>query len=389
MISQNFRGIGLDADQQANAGPGKLALVLNTSDGPPLLRIACREVSAHPAEEHTLLAYLLSGIASSGYAFPSGLIVDYYVSLKTNPFVLLAGAEGRSQTTFVRLFAEALLGPDSSQYALIPGGASWPSGTGEDSYYRSLQERFTSWRFLDLLQEAAAPSNAGKVYVVCFDALHPNELEFYFATLLRVTPTGEKRLNLPGFPPDRQPIIPPNVHITATVNSAEYPNGVSRAVLRHAGLIEFRRSPHVRSVVESRRLPLRPAPVGLQRLWLRAAIHDVEVARARLITILGTEQFSRLRCSPELAQLLWRGGIVLTTQTLHELTTYIANSFDAYGCGLFDPGDTYHNARIAYDAQIIQRVLWRLRDSDDTELRQDLANYLDQIALTATHQAVA
>jgi hypothetical protein len=35
------------------------------------------------------------------------------------------------------------------------------------------------------LQEAAEPSNASKAYMVCFDALHPDEIEYYFATLLQ------------------------------------------------------------------------------------------------------------------------------------------------------------------------------------------------------------
>ena len=250
-------------------------------------------------------------------------------------------------------------------------------------------------RFLDLLQEAADPSNAAKVYLVCFDALHPDELEYYFATLLRVTPEGEKRLNFPGFPPERQPVVPPNVYITATVNTVEHKDDLSRNVLRSAGLIEFRATEQAHDPAHSNESPTwagsvwAKPPVGYQRLWLRAALHDVTAARARLVAILGNDQFGRLRCSPELSRLLWRGGVVLTTHTLHELTTYIANSFDEHGRGLFDPHDPHRNARIAFDAQVVQRVLWRLRETADSELRGDLADYLDEIALTETRQAVA
>jgi energy-coupling factor transporter ATP-binding protein EcfA2 len=388
LFIQNFHEVaGNDAGGTASVGRGKLALVAGTNVGPPLLRLACRDAHGPTADEQDLLAHIIAVMTAAGYAFSRALVVDYYVSLKTNPFVILTGAEGRGKTEFAQLFAEALVGRDSPQYALIPGGAAWPSSTGEDRYYRSLQERFCSWRFLDLLQEAADTSNAGKVYLICFDALHPSELEFYFATLLQVTPEGQKRLNLPGFPPDRQPVVPANVYITATVNIAEHTYGLSRNVLRHAGLIEFRAPAHIHSLAD--RGPASPPPVGYQRLWLRAALHDVAAARQRLAAILGPDQFARLRCSPELARLLWRGGVVLTTQTLHELTTYIANSFDARGRGLFDPHDPQRNARLAFDAQVVQRVLWRLRESPDGELRRDLAAYLDRVALTAWQQAVA
>jgi hypothetical protein len=305
--------------------------------------------------------------------------------------VILTGAEGQGKTELARLFAEALVGVGGRQYTLIASAGVWPDGTGQNRYYRALHEQFGSWRFLDLLQEAADPINASKAYFVCFDALHPDEIEYYFATLLHVTPSGEKRLNFPGFPADRQPIVPSNVYITATVNTVGSKDNLSRNVLRHAGLIEFRAIPPPNLPVQLAADPALafPPPVGFQRLWLGAALNDVASARARLIAILGHDSLTRLRCSPELSRLLWRGGLALTSQTLHELTTYIANSFDSLGQGLFDPFDAHRNARIAFDAQVVQRVLWRLRESDDRELRRDLADFLDGIALTSMRQAVA
>ena len=388
MIIQHFHGAASDeAGGQANEGRGKLTLVPTESAKAPVYRLACRDLLGPPASEQELLAHIIGTINRAGSTFSHALIVNYYVSLKTNPFVILTGAEGRGKTDLARLFAEALVGHESRQYTLIPGGSAWPSGTGEDGYYRSLQERFSSWRFVELLQEAADPCDAGKAYLICFDALHPGELEYYFATLLRVTPEGEKRLNLPGFPPERQPTVPPNVYITATVDTAEHKHELSRNVLCHAGMIEFRatQQPHRAAPAAWAAQP----PVGYQRLWLDASLHDVEAARARLVAILGHDQVGRLRCSPDLSRLLWRGGLALTRQTLHELTLYIANSFDEHGRGLFDASDPQRNAQIAFDAQVVQRVLWRLRESADDDLRRDLADYLDQTALAAAQQAVA
>ena len=387
---QYFHGSAADgAGGLADAGRGKLALVPSERVGGPLGHLVCREAQAAPIGEQELLDYILGVVQGSGLALSRPLIVNYYVSLKTNPFVILTGAQGRGKTDLARLFAEALVGRESAQYTLIPSAGVWPDGTGEDLYYRSLHEQFSSWRFLDLLQEAALPSNAHKAYFVCFDALHPEELEYYFARLLHVDPSGTKRLNLPGFPSERQLIIPANVFITATVDTAEHKEMLSRNVVRHAGIIEFRSppSPAVPFVLAKASPPV--PPIGLQRIWLRMAVHDVPSARARLVAILGEDRYGRLHCSPELAQLVWRTGLALTKDILKELETYIANSFDKDGRGLFDATDAQRNAQFAYDSQVIQRFLWRLRDSSDEELRRDLAEYLDVVAFGTAHQAVA
>lgn len=389
LIAQDFRGTAAeDAGGWANDGRGKLALVPNERNESPLVRSVCREAQATRFGEQQLLGQILGAVRAAGYTLPHTLIVNYYVALKTNPFVILTGAAGHGKTELARLFAEALVGRDSPQYQLIPSAGGWPGGTGEDQYYRSLQAQFSSWRFIELLHEAALPSNLGKAYMVCFDALHPDELDYYFATLLRIAPTGEKRLNLPGFPADRQPIIPPNVYITATVNTAEHPVALSRNVLRHAGVIEFSTP---QCTFEHTLLSATPPvpPSGYQRLWLRAALHDLHDAHARLVAILGRDQFDRLQYSPDLVRLVWRSGLALTQSVRHELTTYIANSFDAHGVGLFDARDPLRNAQIAYGAQVIQRFLWRLRDAADAELRRDLTHYFDQFTLTMSQQAVA
>jgi hypothetical protein len=392
LIIQNFRSAADDeVGGQADAGRGKLALVPNDRFLTPLARMACRDTRSSLLGEQHLLNQLLLAVDSSSYPLSRALIINYYVSLKTNPFVILTGPAGQGKTELARVFAEALVGSSGSQYTLISSAGVWPDATGQDRYYRSLQEQFCSWRFLDLLQEAADPSNVGKAYMVCFDALHPAEIEYYFATLLQVTPAGQKRLNFPGFPPDRQPIIPPNVYITATVNTAGQHDNLSRNVLRNAGLIEFRTAHPRDAPAQPAGKPVAalPPPVGYQRIWLGAALHDPAVARARLVAILGDDCLGRLRCSAELSRLLWRGGLALTSQTLQDVTTYIANSFDERGQGLFAAYDPQLNAQIAFDAQVVQRVLWRLRESTDDELRRDLALFLDTIAMTSMQQAVA
>lgn len=389
MIKEHFRtSISNVAYGEANDGLGKLALMPSMHTEPPLLRLGCRDTTHRIGSEQSMLSYISNVITSAGYGFSHNLVVSYYVSLKSNPFVILTGAMGHGKTEFIQLFAQGLLGQNAAQYALISSTTSWHEAASTSNYYRSLQERFSSLRFLELLQDATHPGNAGKIYLVCFDGLSPHELDYYFGNMLHITSQGEKILNLPGGKLDELPRIPSNVYITATVNESEQDTMFSSEVLRSAGLIEFRGPINVTDVPATPTIKV-PPPTGFQRIWQRSAIRDVPTAKQRLIDILGAQTVSQLRCSTELARLLWRGGIVLSKHTLQELTVYIANSFDEDGIGLFNPNDVCVNAQIAYDAQVVQRVLWRLHNSEDSDLRADLARYLDGLSFQNDHLAVA
>ena len=369
---------------RANDGGGKLTLVpYPESVAPP--RTLCREGALPAVGEQELLAHIDRVFGAAGMRFPRSLLVNYYISLKTNPFVVLAGRQGHGKAEFVALFAEALLGAGSQQYALIPAGAPWPSATGEGDYYRGLRARFASLRFLDLLQDAASPAGAGRVFLACFNKLRPEEVAYYFTTLLHVDDEGRKWLKLPGQPSQEWPLVPPNVYITATVDSDGASGLLSRAVLRQAALLQFRTPLRQMAVL---RKASSPPPVGYQRLWLRTAGQDVAAARDRLEAILGAGELQRLRASDELQRLLWRGGVVITTRELQELTAFVAGSFDERGRGLF-VADAQRNAQIAFDAQVVQRVIWRLHDAADESLLRDLDAFLDRLAPVDPHQAVA
>ena len=75
MTIQHFHEVGAEADEQANEGRGKLALVPNGDVGPPLLRLACRDAVGRPADEQDMLAHIIDVITSGGYTFSRALVV--------------------------------------------------------------------------------------------------------------------------------------------------------------------------------------------------------------------------------------------------------------------------------------------------------------------------
>lgn len=347
MIASNFHTDGNDAVSRADDGRGKLAQPAQAMSSGPVYR------AQQSANGEQLLVDHLE--ANLGAFFPRTLLVAYYVSLKTNPFVVLTGPEGAGKAAMAAGFAAALVGRESGQIITI-GSDSWARRGSQSSYYRDIHKRFGAVQLGDTLNEAAAPENSGKLFLVLLKGLTADELDLYTNRLLQVAPNGQLRLALPGVALAAQPVIPPNCFVTATVHAPGGTAPFDQDVLRHAGQIEF--SLERETVTEAPLLPL--PPVGLQRIMLGARALHGQAARLRLNTILGRSWLRRLGPSPTVAAGLLEGGIALTPAMRDEIMAYVANSYDSSGRGLFDADDPRRNAQYAYDAQVVQRLLWRI-----------------------------
>ena len=55
-------------------------------------------------------------ISARGFTYKDKLIENFFLSLKSKPFVILAGISGTGKTRLVRLFAEAI----GAEYRLVP-----------------------------------------------------------------------------------------------------------------------------------------------------------------------------------------------------------------------------------------------------------------------------
>ncbi|WP_129629182.1 hypothetical protein [Candidatus Oscillochloris fontis] len=348
MIAYNFRAGGSVASSQAGAGQGKSASTPATAYRS--IHHGYRVAQAK-ANEQDLLDHVCGAL---GGAFPRQLITSYYVSLKTNPLVVLTGPEGAGKAALVTGFTSALVGLESEQFVTI-GSNSWTEQSGEQSYYQGVHERLGSLHFLDTLHEAANPANLGKLYMVLLRGLTLDELRHYTRDLLQIDANGERRLALPGLAPAQRPVLPPNIFITATIHGPRMLSEADREVLQLAGQIAFGPgSPDLGP------LPIMPPPaVGLQRIMLGSAGNNPADARERLGAILGQRDLRRLGPSATLARRLPNAS-ALVRQLSDTIIAYVANSFDGDGRGLFDPRDARRNAQIAYDDQMTQRALDRM-----------------------------
>jgi len=201
-----------------------------------------------------ILESIKSFIRQRGFNFPSHLINNFYLSLKTKPFVILAGVSGTGKTKLVQLFAEAIgATSENRQYTLIPVRPDW-SDSSDLIGYKDLSDRFRPGPLTDVLLKASEPANRDKPYFVCLDEMNLARVEHYFSDILCILETQKRkedgivtdeliRPSALANEEDRSKYgglhIPDNVYLIGTVNMDETTHPFSKKVLDRANTIEF------------------------------------------------------------------------------------------------------------------------------------------------------
>jgi len=362
--------------------------------GPPVVREESAPYAPTQITEEDLLAHLEAYIAGQGFVYPPLTIRNYYVALKTKPFVILCGISGTGKTQLTRLFAEALTGDLAAQYRLLPVRPDWTDSTALLGFWNVLagpEGRYVSTRFLDFLREAGRPENAGRSYFVCLDEMNLARVEHYFADFLSAMESPDRTVPLHG---DMAVRIPPNFFVTGSVNVDETTFTFSRKVLDRANTIEF-------GVVDFSVLGVRSEVSGqqtqhsipdtqhLQSLFLGSRVLDVAAAQRKLNALEPAFVRRALETLTALNEALAVSQLPFGYRVRDEVLMYLANSFDARGRGLLDANPS-RNGEIALDFQIVQKVLPRLsgtQEQIEAALRA-LADLLLPGSETLIHNAV-
>lgn len=197
---------------------------------------------------HSIYEY----IKAKGFVFEEDLLFNFFLSLKTKPFVILAGISGTGKTKLIELFAEAVGATnDNGRFELIPVRPDW-NDSSDLLGYKNLEGKFQPGALTKVIQRALSDIN--NPYFVCLDEMNLARVEYYFSDFLSLLETrrwykGEIRTNKIFretdfvFQEDREEFaglyIPENLYIVGTVNMDETTHPFSKKVLDRANTIEF------------------------------------------------------------------------------------------------------------------------------------------------------
>lgn len=189
-------------------------------------------------------------ISSKGFQYQEDEIANFYLALKTKPFVILAGISGTGKTQLPRKFAEAL-GMSKDQVIQVPVRPDWTDGS-DLLGYTGLDEEFKP---KDLtLAILDANENPEKPFFFILDEMNLARVEHYFSDFLSIIETREwNHENIFTDPILRKETLekavnaqkfsglmwPENLYLIGTVNMDETTHAFSRKVLDRANSIEM------------------------------------------------------------------------------------------------------------------------------------------------------
>ena len=192
-------------------------------------------------------------IASKGFTYEGGLIENFYLSLKSKPFVILAGTSGTGKTRLVKLFAEAVgATTENGRYKMVPVRPDW-SDSSDLFGHVDLNGNFIPGAIIDFVRQAE--SDKDHPYFLCLDEMNLARVEYYLSDILSVIETRDLADGrIPSDPlvtdtyygPDAAAAkwygtipFPESLYIVGTVNMDETTFPFSRKVLDRANTIEF------------------------------------------------------------------------------------------------------------------------------------------------------
>ena len=173
-------------------------------------------------------------IAAKGFTYNNGLIENFYLSLKSKPFVILAGTSGTGKTRLVKLFAEAI----SAEYRMVSVRPDWSDGS--DLFgHNNLEGELVQGPICEAFDLAI--KNPSYPVILCLDEMNLARVEYYLSDFLSVIESRVKAKDgsILTDPIAQYDMIPDNLYIVGTVNMDETTFPFSKKVLDRANTIEF------------------------------------------------------------------------------------------------------------------------------------------------------
>jgi MoxR-like ATPase len=320
------------------------------------------------------LEHIETYIEQKGFYFNKGEITNFYLSLKTKPFVILAGISGTGKTQLPRLFAEAI-GMTKDQVIQIPVRPDWTDASDLIGY-TSLQGNFISKPLTEAIIKAK--EDISKPHFFILDEMNLARVEHYFADFLSIietrfrTKTNEVKtdfLLLKNQLKDANNAFlyddiywPENLYLIGTVNMDETTYPFSRKVLDRANSIEM-------NTVELDWIDKQKQKVDKLKIFTNAYLKSEYIASIELTKTDKLQVEEALEMLKKINKILEISNLHFAYRVRDEIIFYV----------LYAKKEQLLKPEEAIDFQIMQKILPRVHGSS-TRTQKVITGLLNLLA---------
>lgn len=323
--------------------------------------------------EENFIEKFIDETKKNGFIYAEQDLVNFHTAMKMSNLVILSGMSGTGKSRLVDFYRRAL-GIPEERAAIIPVRSAWTDDADLIGYadLMHMVYRPADSGLVNLLIDAS--KNRDQLYVVCFDEMNLARVEHYFSQFLSLLEMDVNRRYLTLYNEELEPrlynsaLYPPSVKIgenvifVGTVNMDESTYHFSDKVLDRANVIS---------------LAVRPFAE------LKALKEQKREDDKKDVNTMSFNDYLAFKVKNE--KITLSDAEVNVLKGLHDLLHHvnrnmgvgfrILNQVDLYLANLPESG--YLSRQEAFDKQIVQRILTKIRGSED-QLKAVVGRYIDE-----------
>jgi len=308
-----------------------------------------------------ILQHIHEFISGKGFRYDIKDIANFYLSLKTKPFVILAGISGTGKTKLVELFAESIGYGDSDHCVIIPVKPDWTDNS-DLMGYTNLKKEFEKKKLTEVILKAH--DNPDEPFFIILDEMNLARVEHYFSDFLSIIETRHLADNTIKTKPllygnevgentrERNKLvdiqIPQNLYIIGTVNMDETTFPFSKKVLDRANSIEMNQV-HLDFDIKKEVIPCLS---GVYNDFLMSNKINSSHLSTEDLMLLSERNFSN--ALNEINEILSMIDLQFAYRVRDEMAFYLLNSINT---------SELLNWEEAFDYQVMQKILPRIQGS--------------------------
>ncbi|WP_181918036.1 McrB family protein [Cohnella phaseoli] len=306
-------------------------------------------------KEEEFLEYFIQTTREMGLQYFEKDLYNFHTAMKSNALTILAGMSGTGKSRLVQAYGRAL-GLDATQLVFVPVRPSWADDSDLLGYIdtKNMLYRPSDTALVDALFQAQ--QERGKIFVICFDEMNLSRVEHYFSQFLSVLEMEPNRrilrlysdrisqqiYNSTQYGPEIN--IGQNVVFVGTVNIDESTYHFSDKVLDRANVITLDVQPYTmlssRNTRESKEKTRKPYTYEMFNRFRK-------------------QEGSMVLTDDEL-NFLWEMHLKMQKENKSlGIGPRVVKQIDHYIKNL--PPNSYLSRKDAFDIQVVQRILTKLR----------------------------